>query len=249
MSAFLPPGIGEGLFMLLCAASFACSFITVAFGIGGGALLLAILASLMPPAALIPVHGVVQFASNAVRAGMLLRFVHGAALPGFALGSALGAAVGGVVAVELPAAAVQIGVGLFILWTVLARPPVWLRRWPWLTGALSSFLTMFFGATGMFVAGYTKSLALPRHGHVATHAALMTMQHLLKVIVFGILGFAFGPWLAVIAGMILAGALGTLTGRAALDRMSDTGFRRALDVLLVLIAARLIWSGAAALYR
>jgi len=101
---------------------------------------------------------------------------------------------------------------------------------------------MFFGATGLFVAGYTKAQNLPRHGHVATHAALMTVQHSLKVVVFGILGFAFGAWLWVVIALGLAGLFGTLIGRIALGRMSDLGFRRALDVLLVLIALRLIWS-------
>jgi uncharacterized membrane protein YfcA len=102
---------------------------------------------------------------------------------------------------------------------------------------------MFFGATGLFVANYTKSLALPRHEHVATHAALMTVQHGLKVLVFGLLGFAFSAWAPVIVALILAGLAGTFTGRHLLNRMTDHGFKRALDILLVLISARLIWAG------
>lgn len=241
--ALLPPEIGLALFLALIGASFIASFVTVAFGIGGGALLLAVLAVLMPPAALIPVHGVVQLGSNASRMMLLRQFVSWPALPGFVAGSLVGCALGGAIVVDLPPRAVQAGVGVFIIWSVFARPPQWLRRWPVLTGGLSSFLTMFFGATGLFVANYTKSLALERHGHVATHAALMTVQHLLKVIVFGILGFAFGPWLTVIAGMILSGVAGTLAGRAMLSRLSDLHFRRALDVILVLISLRLIWAG------
>ena len=65
--ALLPPEIGVALFLGLIGASFIASFITAAFGIGGGVLLLAVLAALMPPAALIPVHGVVQLGSNALR--------------------------------------------------------------------------------------------------------------------------------------------------------------------------------------
>lgn len=38
----------------MLATSFAGSFIAVAFGIGGGALTLAVMATLVPPAALIP---------------------------------------------------------------------------------------------------------------------------------------------------------------------------------------------------
>lgn len=240
---FLPPDIGAWTFVALVLLSFGASFITVAFGIGGGAILLAVMAAVMPPAALIPVHGVIQFSSNAFRAALLLRFVHVPGLLAFGVGSLVGCVLGGAIVVELPARAVQAGVGLFIIWSVLGRKPVFLQRWPGLIGAISSFLTMFFGATGVFVANYTKSLALERHSHVATHAVLMTMQHLIKVIVFGLLGFAFGPWIVVMVCMMVSGVLGTIAGRGLLGRMSDHGFRRALDVILLLISARLVWAG------
>lgn len=239
----LPEGMETAIFALLLATSFFASFITVAFGIGGGGLLLAVMASLVPIAALIPVHGLIQLGSNAGRMAMLFRAVAWQALPGFALGSLLGCALGGVVVVELPAQLVQIGVGLFVIWSVFSHPPAWLRTWPVLTGGISSFLTMFFGATGLFVASYTKSLRLPRHAHVATHATLMTLQHGLKVLVFGILGFAFAEWGIFVVVMIGVGLLGTLTGRLFLDRVPERWFIRALDTLLVLISLRLIAGG------
>ncbi|SMX51261.1 sulfite exporter TauE/SafE family protein [Actibacterium lipolyticum] len=240
-------GLEPAVAVTLALVSFASSFITVALGIGGGAILLAIMASLIPPAALIPVHGVIQFGSNVFRAGVLIRHVHWPPLAAFAVGSVLGVAVGGVLVVNLPPAFVQIGVGCFVIWSVLMRPPVWLSRLPLITGGLSSFLTMFFGATGVFVANFTKSLNLPRQEHVATHAVLMTLQHVLKTIAFGTLGFAFGPWLGFILMMIVCGVVGTLTGRMLLMRISDHGFKRALDVILILISLRLIWAGARAL--
>lgn len=239
----LPEGMEAAVFALLMGTSFAASFITVAFGIGGGGLLLAVMATLVPVSALIPVHGLIQLGSNAGRMAMLIRSVAWHALPGFAIGSLVGAFAGGAVVVELPVEAVQIGVGLFVIWAVFMRPPRWLRRWPVLTGGISSFLTMFFGATGLFVASYTKSLDLPRHGHVATHATLMTLQHGLKVIVFGLFGFAFAQWWAFVGAMILAGLCGTFTGRLFLDRLPDRWFRYALDTLLVLISLRLIAGG------
>ncbi len=239
----LPPDISVWTFAVLVLLSFGASFITVAFGIGGGALLLAVMATVMPAAALIPVHGVIQFSSNVFRAALLLRYLHLPGLLAFAVGSLVGCVIGGAIVIELPARAVQAGVGLFIIWSVLGRKPVFLQRWPGLIGAISSFLTMFFGATGVFVANYTKALALERHSHVATHAALMTIQHLLKVIVFGFLGFAFGPWIMVMACMMISGVLGTIGGRRLLGRMSDHGFRRALDIILLLISIRLVWAG------
>lgn len=242
-SELLPPELSGLAFFALAAVSFLGSFITVALGIGGGGLVLAVMANIVPPLALIPVHGVIQFGSNAGRLAMFFRHVHWSALPAFVIGTAIGATIGGTIAVALPPAYVQIGVGAFVIFTVFAKSPKWLSRWPAITGLISSFLTMFFGATGLFVASFTKSLALSRQPHVATHAAMMTLQHALKVLIFGLLGFAFAPWAFAIMAMIGAGLIGTFVGKRALSRMSDHSFKRALDIVLVLISLRLIWSG------
>jgi len=243
MLALLPEGLSLVAFWVIMAASFAGSFITAAFGIGGGGLVLAVLATLVPPAALIPIHGVVQAGSNAGRMVMLWREIFWPALPWFAVGTLIGVSIGGMVAVELPPQYVQIGIGLFVIYTVVARAPRWFSRWPILTGLVSSFLTMFFGATGLFVASFTKSHALPRHAHVATHATLMTLQHGLKVVVFGLLGFAYGDWIWVIMLMIAVGLAGTYAGKLILNRLTDARFGVALNILLILISLRLIWQG------
>ena len=247
MLSLLPEGLSVIAFWAIMVASFAGSFITVAFGIGGGGLLLAILASLVPPAALIPIHGVVQTGSNVGRMLMLWREIFWPALPWFALGTVIGVTVGGAVAVELPPQFVQIGVGAFVIYTVMARAPRWFSRWPLFTGLISSFLTMFFGATGLFVASFTKSHTLPRHAHVATHATLMTVQHGLKFVVFGLLGFAYGEWIWVIGMMIAVGLIGTYAGRLVLNRLTDARFGVVLNILLVLISLRLIWQGVSTL--
>lgn len=174
---------------------------------------------------------------------MTFRHIFWAALPAFTLGSVIGAGLGGSLAVSLPPAWVQIGVGGFVIWSVLGRPPKGVHNWPLTVGAISSFLTMFFGATGLFVASFTKSLKLPRHDHVATQAALMTVQHGVKTIAFGLLGFAFSAWWGFVIAMIGAGFLGTLAGKQLLNRLDDRKFRAALDVILVLLSLRLIWGG------
>lgn len=227
----------------LMASSFFCSMLTASLGIGGGVLLLALMANVMPPLALIPVHGVVQLGSNFFRAALMVKHVWWKPFAAFLAGAVTGVLIGGSIAVNLPPALLMVGVGLFVLWSVLARPPKWLTRWPALTGLVSSFLTMFFGATGPFVASYTRALDLKRQQYVATNAVFMTLQHVLKTLAFGTLGFAFGPWAGFILAMIACGFMGTLVGRALLERLSDHNFKRILDAALVLIAARLIWVG------
>lgn len=232
----------------LLAISFVSSFITVAFGIGGGILLIAVMATLMPPAALIPVHGVIQFGSNLFRAVLMRAQVEWAPVTVFALGAVTGVALGGMVAFNLSPATVQIGIGLFVIWSVLSSPPAWLSKQGFVIGTISSFLTMMFGSTGPFVANYVKSLGFPRQVHVATHATLMTCQHMLKIIAFGLLGFAYGPWVLFILAMIGAGFLGTLVGRRVLISMSDKGFQTVLNVVLIVLSCRLIYTGVSSIF-
>jgi uncharacterized membrane protein YfcA len=247
LDQLLPPEIGLPVALVLIAASFCTSLITAAFGLGGGVVLLAILATVLPPAALIPVHGVVQLGSNAGRALILRAAVSRAVLRPFLIGSVVGITLGGLLVVELPPAGVRIAVGAFILWSVVETPPAFLRRSAWLAGGVSSFLTMFFGATGPFVAAYVRAQGFGRVAYVGTNAACMTAQHLLKVVAFALLGFAFGPYLVIIAGMIAFGFAGTLAGRQVLLRIDERRFRLVLNAILVILAARLIWEGMVAL--
>lgn len=237
-------GIGWAAAAALLALSFASSFMTAAFGLGGGAVMLAALATLLPAAAIIPVHGVVQLGSNAGRAAILLPHVDRSVLAPFLAGAVVGVALGGSVLTQLPAPVIQMAVGAFILWSLLATPPAFFGRSGAFSGAVSSFLTMFFGATGPFVAAFVRARNLERHAHVATHATLMTAQHLLKSVAFGLFGFAFAQWAPLIAGLVVCGFAGTLAGRQVLARIDDRLFRRALNLVLSVIALRLIWGGA-----
>jgi uncharacterized membrane protein YfcA len=57
------------------------------------------------------------------------------------------------------------------------------------------------------------------------------------------LGFAYGPWVPLMAAMIASGFLGTLAGRQVLMRIDEQKFKFALNTILVLLALRLIWAG------
>ena len=243
----LHAGLGWPIATTLIAFSFASSLITVAFGIGGGAVMLAVLATLLPAAAIVPVHGLVQVGSNAGRAAMMVRHMRLDLFAGFAIGALLGTLLGSSVVVQLHPGWIQVCVGLFILWSILASPPAFLKRSGPLTGVISSFLTMFFGGTGPFVATYVKAQNLERHQHVGTHAMLMTVQHLLKTIAFGFLGFAFSTWVGLIGLLIFFGFLGTLAGRLVLARIDEKRFRFILNAILAVLALRLVYAGASVL--
>ncbi|MEZ5823796.1 MAG: sulfite exporter TauE/SafE family protein [Geminicoccaceae bacterium] len=239
-----PEAISDQAALVLIATSAGTSFFTAAFGIGGGVLLLAIMGLVLPAHALIPVHGVVQIGSNAGRTAIMIRQVKTSVLLPFLAGSVIGATAGGSIALQLPPAWMKIGLGLFIMVSVWRPKASAIAPHSLLLGgAFSSFLTMFFGATGPFVATLVKALRLNRLEHVATHGACMTAQHAIKVATFGLLGFAYGPWLPLVIAMIASGFIGTLLGRKLLEKLKDHHFHNVLKGILTLLALKLIHEG------
>ena len=243
LEALLPEAVGPLTAAGLMVISFLGSLITAAFGIGGGVVVIAVLASLLPPAALIPVHGFVQLGSNTGRAVIMRAHADWPTFVIFLVGALAGVIIGGLVVIDLPPAWIQIGVGAFILWTIFFKPPGFLRHSAWLAGGVSSILTMFFGATGPFVAAYLKTRGYDRMGQVATQAVCMTAQHALKVVAFAVLGFAFGPYMALILGMIAFGFVGTIVGKKILMKIDEKRFKLALNGILILLSLRLVWAG------
>jgi uncharacterized membrane protein YfcA len=228
---------------LLVMASLVTSFITAAFGIGGGVVLLVFLALVLPPVALIPVHGIVQLGSNAGRACIMLKEVMWRPILPFVVGAMIGAGLGGMVVVQLPPWVVQLALGVFIIWAVFAKLPPIQQRYVLLGGVVSSFLTMFFGATGNFIAAMVKSMNLDPVPHVATHSLMMTFQHLVKVLIFGLIGFQFGPYMILIFCMVISGFIGTVIGSRFLTKAGGRYFKPVLNTILFLAATRLIWAG------
>ncbi len=227
----------------LVALSFFTSGLTAAVGLGGGVLLLGVMASVLPPATLLPVHGIVQIGSNAGRAVLMRSHVLPKIVAMFALGAVAGVILGTRVFVVLPTTALQALIGLFILYSVWAPS---LRRFLMplagylAVGAVTTFLTMFVGGTGALVAAFLPPQRLGREGFVATHAVCMTLQHGLKVAAFGFIGFQLLPWLPLCALMIAAGFAGTVVGRRILLRLPEKVFLWAFRLVLTALALRLL---------
>jgi uncharacterized membrane protein YfcA len=248
LSILLPAAVSLWAAIALIVLSALTSFITAAFGLGGGLVMLAVMATLLPPVALLPIHGVIQIGSNGGRAAIMLRQVRLEVLGPFVVGTVIGAALGGLISVRLPEPLFYFGLGLFVLWAAWGKaPPAFGKRAIFVGGVVSSFLTMFFGATGPFVAAVLKTLQLDRMSHVATQSACMVTQHGVKILVFGFLGFNYAPYAGLIIAMILTGFIGTVIGKRVLSGMGDERFKLALSIVLTLLALRLIWSGVATL--
>jgi uncharacterized membrane protein YfcA len=106
---------------------------------------------------------------------------------------------------------------------------------------------MFIGATGPLTAVFLEKAFAERRSYVASHAAIMTAQHLFKIIAFGLAGFAFAGWLPLMVAMIATGLLGTVTGSRLLGRMPEAAFRNGFRWLMTILALDLVRRGAFAL--
>src|SRR3954469_5258235 len=109
------PGIDAMTFGGLMVASLVTSFIGVFTGAAGGIVLLGLMATVMPPLALIPVHTVVMLGSGATRTMIMWRHVMRPAVLPFIIGSVVGAAVGARVFVALTTVWLEFILGAFIL--------------------------------------------------------------------------------------------------------------------------------------
>ncbi len=232
--------------ILIVTAGFT-SLLTGAMGIGGGVLLLAIMAGIVPAAALIPVHGLVQLGSNGNRALMTRQHIDWPLLRRFALGALAGALLASLLVVQLPLQWIQFSVAAFILYLVWGPKPAQRSLGSGgqvLAGGFTTLVSMFVGATGPLVAAFLHRRDLDKLATTATFAGCMSVQHLLKMSVFTAVGFAFWDWLPLVAAMILAGTLGSWLGLKLLDRLPAEHFRAAFRWIVTLLALRLLWQAA-----
>lgn len=244
----LPDSLSPAAALLLLLASVMGSMISASLGAGGGLLLLVIMAGWMPAAAIIPVHGLVQLGSNVGRAALTWRYIDWKVIAAFAPGVLIGASLGAWLLVDLPAQVWQLTIALFVLFlcwgpklpkTAISGPGIVVAS------AVTSFISLFVGASGPLVAAFIKQIHSNRFNTIATFSTAMALQHAPKAIVFGMAGFMLSDWLAFVVAMIGCGFAGTWLGLHLLKNVSDQRFSRILNLVLTALALRLLWQAAA----
>lgn len=240
----LPDSLSPVLAIGLMLASVITSMITASLGAGGGLLLLVLMALWIPPAAIIPVHGMIQLGSNLGRAILTWRHTDWQAIAAFAPGVLVGAGIGAWLLVDLPEHILQLSIAGFVLylcWGPALPKGVFGRTGIFIASVLTSFVSLFVGASGPLVAAFIKQMHEDRFKTVATFATAMSLQHAPKALVFGLAGFVFSEWLVFILGMILFGFAGTWIGLHLLKNIKNQHFQFIFNIVLTLLALRLLW--------
>lgn len=225
------------------------SLLTSVAGLGGGMLLLALMAQLFAPTVLIPLHGVAQLFSNANRGVIHRKKLQWSYLTPFVIGSVIGAFLFVPLVIYVNPVIGAILVGLFIIMIT------WFPKWislsglnPVLSGGLTSGLGVLFGATGPLTMSALPKTNWSKEQIVGNHGVAMAFQHGVKVVAFLVAGVQLQEYLLHIGVLFFGAWAGTYIGTRLLNKISDDRFKTILKWVLTLLGLRLILANSFTLF-
>jgi uncharacterized membrane protein YfcA len=240
--------IGAGELAILVFAALLTSVLSAVVGMAGGITLLAVMLLFLPPLVVIPLHGVVQLVSNSSRTYIQRAHLRWDIIWRYGLLLLPMGFVGIEIAQAIPPDIAKGLIGFFVLVATWAPGILLLGTHPeasnphrrfFALGGVVGVVNMTVGATGPLIAPFFLNLGLTRFQLIGTKAASQTLGHLAKLVVFGVAGFAFGEWIAVLAILSAAVVAGTWIGSRLLDYVNEVWFIRLYKTVLTVIALRL----------
>jgi uncharacterized membrane protein YfcA len=229
--------------LLLVPIAFFTSVLAAIMGMGGGILLIALMPGLVPAPVIIPLHAATQLASNVSRAAFGWREIDRGIIPAFVAGAIMGAWLGAEVYQSLNMHWLPALIGLIILiitWIPLPRVPGGGQFSLVLLGFYQTGLGMIAGATGPVGAAVLLRRNTDRDWLVVNTAVYMTLNHLVRVMVFVLIGFSFASWWKLLSAMIVAGVCGSWVGTRLRHLLPQYNFQRVFRWMVTLLALRLM---------
>ena len=246
------------IFILIISA-FITSSISSVLGMGGGIILLGIMAILIPEGYMvIALHGIIQLASNITRTFVFKDYLKKRLIKQFLIGSIIGACISGLIIISLiqifevqSANEIKVEflkplIGIFIIWYLfLKKKSKKIKKYKSfiLVGGISGLSSIFIGATGPLIAPFFLNKNLIKENIIANKAACQTITHLTKIPLF-IYFFKvnYTNEYKILIPLILSVYLGTYFGKKILSFIPEQLFTRLFKTALFIIAMRLILS-------
>ena len=227
--------------------AFLTAIISALAGLGGGIILLAVIAQFHAPTVAIPIHGWTQLVSNGYRSFLLRSDINWGAVAHGSILIVPAALAGVAVASSLPDDAIRLAMAGFIL-VATWRPSLMGWERPGRTnrslvpiGAVSGFLSATVGASGPVVSPFYRSVTVSHQAFVATAGTTQILSHLAKVVGFGLGGFEFREHVDFIAVAVVGVLIGTWVGTRLLHRANEQMLAVLFRVTLTVLAVRLIF--------
>lgn len=220
-------------------------------GFIGGTILLAVMAQFLKLELLIPLHGVIQFSGNGVRAWILRKHINWQIGREAIIGSILSGIVGYFYMAPISENWSDLIIGTFILIiTFIPQSPIQLpvhfqvpKKWM-IVGFIGCSLGLLIGAVGTLIGSLLLSENLKKKEMIGTQAVLQSVIHLAKVFVFSLLGFVLSEWILLIIGAVICAYGGTFIGTKILDLIPQKLFHNLMTSIVLILSSKLVFTGA-----
>lgn len=235
-------GIDHVLYVIVFG-SFLAAVSNAAFSNGGAMIILAITSTVLPVAAIVPIHSTLLIGSTASRAVVFRQHIDWRIAGPFLVGSVIAVAIAARIYVELPETMIAAAIGVVMLIAIWLPGISWRPRiqHPWaIVGFIHSFLSTLF-AYGALLHAVILHTGLGRRQVVGTMAACLTGMGVFKIAGYAFHGFDYTPYTQVIVFSLIAAFLGTWVGKLLIDRISETLFRRVFRLLVTVTALRMLY--------
>ncbi len=227
---------------LLLFGSFLATLTGSLLGLGGGFIILGLLALLLPVTVMIPVLAGVLACIDLNRAFAFRSHLHTPIFYPFVLGCVVGVSAGAMLFISLPDRALGTGLALLILLSMAypAGRVRWQLKYPFLwIGTLHSFFSTMFGYGGVFQAAMLQT-TLGNLQITATLATSFLVLELMKIGSYAMGGFDYQPYLGIVVAAACGALPASLIGRRMAHKVTTTFYRTAQKVIVGLIAINIL---------
>jgi len=244
--------------IILIISAFITSSISAVLGMGGGIILLGIMAIIIPNGYMvIALHGIIQLISNTTRTFVFRKHLKKKLIKEFLIGAIIGACLSATIifllikffevssASEIKVDFLKPLIGIFIIWYLFLKGPKKEKESKSFikVGGISGLASIFVGATGPLIAPFFLNSNLSKENIIANKAACQMITHLTKIPLF-IFFFNvnyIGEY-KLLFPLILAVFIGTNFGKKILNMIPEKLFIRLFKTTLFIIALKLIFS-------
>lgn len=244
--------------IILIISAFITSSISAVLGMGGGIILLGIMAIIIPNGYMvIALHGIIQLISNTTRTFVFRKYLKKKLIKQFLIGALIGAGFSAIIifllikffevssASEIKVDFLKPLIGIFIIWYLFLKGPKKEKKSKSFikVGSISGLASIFVGATGPLIAPFFLNSNLSKENIIANKAACQMITHLTKIPLFiFFFNVNYIEEYKLLFPLILAVFIGTNFGKKILNMIPEKLFIRLFKTTLFIIAIKLIFS-------
>ncbi len=233
----------DPLALVIILGSFLSTAISSAFGIGGGFVMIALLSTVLPISAMVPVHSVMMVGLSLSRTWYFRKDIHWPIVIPFVIGALIGAIGGTSLYLDLPEVLIAFSVATLMLLAVWLPDIEFKREIPhpfFLVGLIHAFLSSLFSFGGIYQPVMVRT-KLNKLQITATLAAGLMFMNMFKITGYATFGFDFKPYLLVMAIAILVAFPAAKLGKSMLHKISEKQFRSVFKIIMTVFALRLFY--------